>query len=150
MQGPKASTTITPPADDSSDFTSFLTSCTRPIFKSLASAAVASLAPPVVATPTSVPTPRGADRFSSPPPVVEDELAVCMSAFAAARRLSDDILDKAIEGLDDVCYTPDIMGEVTADRLQSLTNLPEGHAIALRKFAREWCSKIDAKRARRS
>lgn len=146
MQGSRASTVITTPADDSSDFTAFLTSYARPIFKSLASAAVASLAPPSAVSPIST---RGSDRFSSPPPAIEDDLTVCMRAFAAARRLSDDVLNKAIEGLDDVCYTPDIIGEVTADRLQSLTNLPEGHAIALRKFVREWCSKIDAKRTRR-
>lgn len=73
---------------------------------------------------------------------------MCMNAFAAAHALSDDVLNRAVDGLNEVCYTPDIMGDVTAEQLQSLTGLPEGHAIALRKFAREWCGKIDAKRAR--
>jgi hypothetical protein len=55
-----------------------------------------------------------------------------------------------MDALEEVAYTPDIMGEVTAQRLQDITSFAEGHAIALRKFAREWCGKIDAKRARRS
>ena len=68
-----------------------------------------------------------------------------MKAFAPACGMAADSLNKTVDGLDEVCYTPDIMGEVTFEHLQALTGLPEGHAIALCKFACEWCGKIDAK-----
>jgi len=48
-----------------------------------------------------------------------------------------------------ILQSPDIMGEVTADRLQELTGFAEGHAIALQKFVHEWCGKVDAKWAHR-
>lgn len=145
MRGPIA----VPPASgsgDVSDLGSLITACATPFLKSLASAAIASFTPTTAAGQAST---REPERLSSPPPAIEDVLAACMNAFAAARVLSEDVLNRAVDGLDEVCYTPDIMGEVTVERLQSLTGLPEGHAIALRKFAREWCGKIDAKRARR-
>jgi hypothetical protein len=104
--------------------------------------AMATLAPPA---PTVSP-----ERLSSPPPAVEDELTACLKAFGEKRALSLDTMDKALATLEEVAYTPDIMGEITAQRLQDLTGFAEGHAIALRKFSREWCGKIDAKRARRS
>lgn len=135
---------------------SVLLNCAKPWLKSIASAAMASLAPPSpspqVTTPSTALAPPAVthdiERLSSPPPAIEDELIICMKAFAASRGLSAVFLAKAVDELEEVCYTPDIMGEVTAERLQSLTGFPEGHAIALRKFAREWCGKIDAKRAR--
>jgi len=137
---------------DVANFSSVLLSCATPWLKSIATAAVASLAsPPLSASGPSrnlLPPTRDLERLSSPPPAIEDELAACMKAFVASRMISRELLDKAVDGLDEVCFTPDIMGEVTAERLQSLTGFPEGHAIALRKFAREWCGKIDAKRAR--
>lgn len=72
-----------------------------------------------------------------------------MHECICSHTLSNDVLNRVVDGLDEVCYTPDIMGEVTAEWLQSLTGLPEGHAIALHKFTHKWCGKIDAKCARR-
>ena len=46
-----------------------------------------------------------------------------MKAFAASRAISSELLNKAVAGLDEVCYTPDIMSEVTAGRLQMATPL---------------------------
>ena len=133
------------------DFGSALLTCATPWLKSIATAAVSSLTLPVSGHSRNLFPPPGRDIecLSSPPPAIEDELSVCMRAFATSRAISDELLDNAVAGLDEVCYTPDIMGEVTAGRLQTLTGFPEGHAIALHKFACEWCGKIDAKRARR-
>ena len=129
---------------DVSDLGSLFTACATPFLKSLANAAIASFTPTATAALASAHEP---ERLSSPPPAIEDVLAACMNAFAAAHALSNDVLNRAIYGLNEVCYTPDIIGEVTAEWLQSLTGLPEGHAIALCKVAHEWCGKIDAKRA---
>jgi len=131
---------------DVSDLGSLITACTTPFLKLLASAAIASFMPTAAAGQAST---REPECLSSPPPAIEDILAACVNTFAAARVLSEDVLNRAVDGLDKVCYTPDIKGEVTVEWLQSLTGLPEGHAIALHKFAREWCGKIDAKCARR-
>jgi hypothetical protein len=153
LRGPTsaASASVSASGTDVADFGSALLTCATPWLKSIASAAVASLVPPAPEFSRNLhPPTRDTERLSSPPPAIEDELAVCMKAFAASRVISVDLLDKAVDGLDEVCYTPDIMGDVTAERLQSLTGFPEGHAIALRKFARDWCGKIDAKRARRT
>lgn len=143
MNGPRPALAS---GDPLSEIGTILTACATPFLKSLATTALSSLA----LTSSSLHNPaRDAERLSSPPPALEDELAACMNAFAVARGMAVDSLNKAVDGLDEVCYTPDIMGEVTFECLQALTGLPEGHAIALRKFAREWCGKIDAKRARR-
>ena len=129
---------------DVSDLGSLITACATPFLKLLASATITSFTPTTAAGQAST---REPERLSSPPPAIEDVLTACMNAFAAACVLSEDVLNRAVDGLDKVCYTPDIMGEVTVERLQSLTGLPKGHAIALHKFAHEWCGKIDAKRA---
>jgi len=155
MRGPTsaASASMSAGGSDVANFGSALLTCATPWLKSIATAAVASLAPPPLSASgpsrNLFPPTQDIERLSSPPPAIEDELAACMKAFAASRAISSKLLDKVVDGLDEVCFTPDIMGEVTAERLQSLTGFPEGHAIALRKFAREWCGKIDAKRARR-
>lgn len=152
MQGPTsvAKASISAGGSDAMDFGSVLLTCATPWLKSIATAAVSSLAPPASGLSRNLfPPPHDVERLSSPPPAIEDELSACMKAFAASRAISSELLDKAVAGLDEVCYTPDIMSEVTAGRLQTLTGFPEGHAIALHKFSREWCGKIDAKRARR-
>jgi hypothetical protein len=91
--------------------------------------AIANLAPPAATV--------SAEWLSSPPPAIEDELTACLKAFGDKRALSCDTIDRAMSALEEVAYTPDIMGEVTAQRLQDLTGFAEGHAIALRKFSRE-------------
>ena len=127
-----------------SEIGTILTACATPFLKSLTTTALTSLAPTSSSPHNSG---RDAKCLLSPPPAFEHELAACMKAFAAAHGVAADSLNKAVDGLDKVCYTPDIMGEVTFECLQALTGLPEGHAIALHKFAHEWCGKIDAKRA---
>lgn len=72
-----------------------------------------------------------------------------MKAFGASRRLSEEDINATISVFEDVAYTPDIMGEVNSARLKELTGLAKGHTIALRKFARQWCGKIETKRAHR-
>ncbi|KAH7923606.1 hypothetical protein BV22DRAFT_1048078 [Leucogyrophana mollusca] len=126
------------------DFGAVLTSLAGPFIKSLANIAVTSLS-----TSLNPPVPQSPHRLSSPPPAVEDELVACLRAFGSARRLSQDSIDKAIGALEEAAYTPDIMGDAKETRLVELTGLAEGHAIALVKFSREWCGKIDGKRARR-
>ncbi|TFK62726.1 hypothetical protein BDN72DRAFT_902990 [Pluteus cervinus] len=137
------------------DLFAMLTEQAGPVIKSLATAAVNSLISS--AASSSRPTadqPFSSrstdDRLSSPPPAIEDELKACLLAFGKARRISQEVTDAARAGLDAECYTPDIIGDAAVERLQTLTKLPEGHAIALRKFARDWCGKIDTKRARYS
>jgi len=150
LRGPTsaASTSTSTIDSDVADLCSALLTCATPWLNSIASAAVASLVPPPPGPSHNLrPPTHDIERLSSPPPAIEDELSACMKAFAASRVISGELLEKAVDGLDEVCYTPDIMGEVTAEHLQSLTGFPEGHAIALRKFTREWCGKIDAKHA---
>ena len=134
LQGPRT-------ADTSSDLGAILKNLAAPFINSLASVAMSSLAPPSTSS---------SDRLSSPPPTIQDELAACLKCFGSTRSLSQDTIDNPMDALEEVAYTPDIMGEVTAQQLQDITSFAEGHAIALRKFAREWCGKIDAKRACRS
>ncbi|KAH7903057.1 hypothetical protein BJ138DRAFT_1197791 [Hygrophoropsis aurantiaca] len=137
-QGPHL---ISASASGGSDIGTIFATIATPFVKSLASMAVASLAPT---------SPSSSHRLSSPPPAFEDELTSCLTAFASARKLSITAISSAQEGLEGAAYTPDIMGEVLPTRIQELTGLAEGHAIALHKFAREWCGKVDAKRARRA
>jgi hypothetical protein len=117
--------------------------------KTLASVAMSHLTPSA-APPTTATAPCAPERLSSPPPAIEDELIICMRSFGASRIISATTIADATAKLEEVAFTPDIMGEVTASRLQELTGFAEGHAIALRKFSRDWCGKVDAKRARRA
>lgn len=139
VQGPHAM-----PTNENSglDFSALLTQFAGPVVKSLATIAMTHLSPS-----SPVPGPSS-ERLSSPPPAIEDELVSCLHAFGASRKISDVIRDTAIANLDEAAFTPDIMGEVDVGRLKELTGLAEGHTIALRKFARQWCGKIEAKRAR--
>jgi hypothetical protein len=117
--------------------------------KTLASVAISHLTPSA-APPAAAAAPHAPERLSSPPPAIEDELIICMRSFGASRIISAATIADATAKLEEVAFTPDIMGEVTASRLQELTSFAEGHAIALRKFSRDWCGKVDAKRARRA
>lgn len=122
-----------------------MTNLAAPFVKSLTGMAMASLAPSL-----GPPAVASTNCLSSPPPAIKDELTACLNAFCSTRGLSQDTVDKAMNALEDVAYTTDIMSEVNAERLQDLMSFAEGHAIALRKFAREWCGKVDAKRAHHS
>jgi hypothetical protein len=86
---------------------------------------------------------------SSPPPAIEAELDVCLHAFAAARGLSANAIGVALSQLVEFDYSPDAICEASSERLKEITGLTEGQVLALKKFARQWCGKIDAKRARR-
>jgi hypothetical protein len=101
-------------------------------------------------TASSLP-PSSPPRDSSPPPAVQDELTKFLQAFGIAKDLSNDCIAELGDQLQAVHYTPDTISETSLpfERLQELTKLPEGQVYALRKFAREWCGKIDAKRAKR-
>lgn len=73
-----------------------------------------------------------------------------MQAFGKSKGISEDAIQAACDGLKAVQYSPDSISEVSVavDRLQQLTGLPEGQVYSLRHFARVWCGKIDAKRAK--
>jgi hypothetical protein len=85
---------------------------------------------------------------SSPAPAVEDELQLCLDAFGNTKSVSTDLIDAAFDGLSLKGYTPDVLEVISIDHLAELTGFSEGRAAALMKFAREWSSKIDQKRAR--
>ena len=93
--------------------------------------------------------PSSPPRDSSPPPAIQDELF--LQAFGGAKGLSDDCITEVGGRLKAAHYTPDAISEISLpfERLQELTELPEGEVYALRKFSREWRGKIDAKRVRR-
>lgn len=73
-----------------------------------------------------------------------------MTSFCRSKALADDIINVAIEKLSALGYTPDVLADtdISNDRIGEVSGLPEGTVSALRKFAREWCGKISAKRAR--
>ena len=87
---------------------------------------------------------------SSPPPDVEHELEACLTSFGRAKALADGAINTAIENLSALGYTPEVLADtdITNDRVGVVSGLPEGTVSALQKFARRWCGKIDAKRAR--
>jgi hypothetical protein len=85
---------------------------------------------------------------SSPAPAVEDELRLCLDAFGSAKSVSTDLVDAAFDGLNSKGYTPDVLEVISVNHLAELTGFSEGRAAALMKFAREWSSKMDQKRAR--
>ncbi|KAI0313041.1 hypothetical protein OF83DRAFT_1176045 [Amylostereum chailletii] len=94
--------------------------------------------------------PPAREAISSPPLAIEDELTCCLEAFGHAKGISPDVIAAAIAGLDDTGYTPDSIPDLSVERIQELTKLPEGHAHALKKFAAAWSGKVEAKRARRA
>jgi len=101
--------------------------------------------------PSSLP-PSSPPRSSSPPPEIEEELDAFMQAFGQSKGISEVTIQAACEGLKAAQYSPDSLSEVTltVDHLQQLTGLPEGQVYSLRHFARVWCGKVDAKRAKLS
>ncbi|KAJ7153339.1 hypothetical protein C8R46DRAFT_1197397 [Mycena filopes] len=101
--------------------------------------------------PSAPPAQRSPARASSPPPAIEEELDVFMGAFRRAKNISNAAIDHATQQLRDARYTPDILSEdsVTVNRLTELTNLAEGEVHQLRRFARQWTSRVEGKRARR-
>lgn len=88
---------------------------------------------------------------SSPPPAVENELKVFLTSFAAAKGISSATIQDIFERLQDAQYDPDAISEMTLSNkhLQEITGLAEGQVYSLRKYARQWCGKIEAKRAKR-
>ncbi|KAJ7179952.1 hypothetical protein C8R43DRAFT_941689 [Mycena crocata] len=95
--------------------------------------------------------PRSPMRASSPPPPIDDDLDVFMEAFCCAKKLLHELIDNTKLQLRNACYTPDVLCEpsVTFERLKELTGLAEGEVHQLTKFARQWSSKMESKRARR-
>lgn len=95
----------------------------------------------------AVPTPNE-PRISSPPPAVDDKLDVCLAAFQKAKNLSPELLAGALVGLRKAEYLPDAICEASPSRLEEITGLVEGRVLALKKFVRQWCGNVDAKRAK--
>ncbi|GBE89883.1 hypothetical protein SCP_1702090 [Sparassis crispa] len=79
---------------------------------------------------------------SSPPPIVEEELVHCLEAFGRAKKIPLGIIDMVLGKLFELSYSPDLLTEVSVERLKELTELPEGQVYALKKFAGEWCCKV--------
>lgn len=73
-----------------------------------------------------------------------------MTSFSHAKALTDDIINVAIEKLSSLGYTPDVLADmdISNERVGEVSGLPEGTVSSLQRFAREWCSKVSAKRAR--
>ena len=73
-----------------------------------------------------------------------------MLAFGKSKALADDIIGSAIENLSTLGYTPDVLasGDIDNERVGHVSGLPEGTVSALRKFSREWCTRLEAKKAR--
>ncbi|KAJ7715686.1 hypothetical protein B0H16DRAFT_1741745 [Mycena metata] len=92
---------------------------------------------------------RSPVRMSSPPPAID--LEVFMDAFGRAKKISAVRTDAAKTQLKESSYTPDILSEssVTSERLGELTGFAEGEVHQLKKFARQWTSKVEGKRVRR-
>lgn len=100
--------------------------------------------PPSSLPPSSPPHP------SSPPPAIEDELDLFLKAFGHSKGISDDHIEFVSDRLKAVQYSPDAISEssLSVECLRELTGLAEGQLYALRKFSREWCGKIELKRAK--
>jgi hypothetical protein len=83
-------------------------------------------------------------------PAVEDELKSCVLAFGRSKALAENSTNSAIESLSALGYTPDVLADndISNERVQQVSGLPEGTVSALRKFSREWCTQLEAKRAR--
>ena len=105
------------------DLGAIFTACTTPLLKLLATTATSSIAPAylLVSNPTC-----HVNHLSSPLPAIEDELAACLKAFRTCCAIASDSLNNAVDGLNEVCYTPDIIGEIMVECLQALTGFPEG------------------------
>lgn len=104
----------------------------------------------VVSTSLAVPTAATPHRISPPPPAVETDLGIYIQAFAASRNLPADIINSAWTRLSECDYSLGAICEASPGRLKEINALSEGQVLALKKFAREWCSKIEAKRAKRA
>ena len=87
---------------------------------------------------------------SSPAPAIEDELDIFLSSFGRAKGISAVAIAEIGDCLAEAHYSPNALSEptLTSEHLQKLTGLPEGQVYALRKFSRQWCGKVDIKRAK--
>jgi hypothetical protein len=88
-------------------------------------------------------------RASSPPPPIEDELEKCLEAFRKAKGLSSEVISVVLDNFRNISYSPDAICEASPQRLEEVSGLKEGQVLTMKKFVREWCGKIDAKKARR-
>ncbi|KAL0566326.1 hypothetical protein V5O48_015690 [Marasmius crinis-equi] len=94
-------------------------------------------------------SPAPSQPRSSPPPEVEDELSSCLEKFAKRRKISDDVVAKARDGLSDHGYYPDALAALDTSRIQELTGFSEGHSEGLKRFAEDYSKKVEGKRERR-
>ena len=90
--------------------------------------------PPVSHNHTSDP-----HHASSPPPPIEDELEIFLEAFHKAKGLIADIVAPVLSKFHKVSYSPDVICEATPQHLEEISGLAEGHVLAMRKFAHQWC-----------
>lgn len=88
-------------------------------------------------------------RPSSPLPGIEHELESCVLAFGNSKALADNVVNSAIKNLSALGYTPDVLADddISNERVGEVSGLPEGTVSALRKFSREWCAWLEAKKA---
>ena len=103
----------------------------------------------IPATHATVPAAADPCRASSPPPPIEDELEKCLEAFRKAKGLSSEVIGIVLDNFRNVSYSPDAICEASPQRLEEVSGLKEGQVLTMKKFVREWCGKIDAKKARR-
>jgi hypothetical protein len=124
-----------------------------------ASVLIQAIMTPIVAALVNIPhslassTPPAAQTIpalaSSPPPMIDDDLSTCLQDFGASKNIAGDVIERAINGLSEVEYTPDGLRDITPNRLEELTGLAEGRCMALKRFASSWSEKVEGKRTRR-
>jgi hypothetical protein len=128
-------------ADNTGLLLQTLTSAFNMFMSTQTSAASTSLTVSRAATP---------HQLLSPPPTVETELDICILAFAAACNLSTVVIDSIWAHLSKYDYSPDAICKASPERLKEITALSEGQVLALKKFTRQWCGRIEAKRAKQA
>ncbi|KZP18181.1 hypothetical protein FIBSPDRAFT_1028306 [Athelia psychrophila] len=85
---------------------------------------------------------------SSPAPLAEDELRLCVNAFGKFKDIGQPVLDNIFDSLDSHGYTPDALEVVRIERIVELTHLAEGRAASFLKFAKGWSARVESKRAK--
>ncbi|KAG1782520.1 hypothetical protein EV702DRAFT_1192190 [Suillus placidus] len=118
--GPNAMLVTADAATPAADHTGLLLQTLSSAFNMFASAQ-----PSAASSSLAIHTAANTQHQSSPPPTIEAEL---------------DVLPLCL------CHCA---GIASSERLKEITGLMEGQVLALKKFAKQWCGKIDAKRARR-
>jgi hypothetical protein len=86
--------------------------------------------------------------LTSPIPADHQELRCFVEAFAQAKSLDENEIEVVFNGLQLKDYSPDGLDVISIACIVKLTQLTEGKAAGLIKFAREWNKKMERKRVK--